>query len=143
MADVAKLMEEIKSMTVIELSNFVKALEEEFGVSAAAPVALKKRPSSTLSSKRSAQTKSRLSKQFAKLPVLALSRQNRLSKPLPRPSKKAFPKTPQKLSLQNSKRPAQLRNSNNQTFLKKQYTRGYSAGFCFIHPYMDFIIVIL
>ena len=39
MADVAKLMEEIKSMTVIELSTFVKALEEEFGVSAAAPVA--------------------------------------------------------------------------------------------------------
>lgn len=39
MADIAKLMEEIKSMTVIELSNFVKALEEEFGVSAAAPVA--------------------------------------------------------------------------------------------------------
>ena len=38
MADVAKLMEEIKSMTVIELSNFVKALEEEFGVSAAAGV---------------------------------------------------------------------------------------------------------
>ena len=39
MADIAKLMEEIKGMTVIELSNFVKALEEEFGVSAAAPVA--------------------------------------------------------------------------------------------------------
>ena len=28
MADIAKLMEEIKGMTVIELSNFVKALEE-------------------------------------------------------------------------------------------------------------------
>ena len=40
MADIAKLMEEIKGMTVIELSNFVKALEEEFGVSAAAPVAV-------------------------------------------------------------------------------------------------------
>ena len=39
MADIAKLMEEIKGMTVIELSNFVKALEEEFGVSAAVPVA--------------------------------------------------------------------------------------------------------
>ena len=39
MADIAKSMEEIKGMTVIELSNFVKALEEEFGVSAAAPVA--------------------------------------------------------------------------------------------------------
>ena len=35
-----KLMEEIKNMTVLELSEFVKALEEEFGVSAAAPVAV-------------------------------------------------------------------------------------------------------
>lgn len=35
-----KLMEEIKNLTVMELSEFVKALEEEFGVSAAAPVAV-------------------------------------------------------------------------------------------------------
>ena len=40
MADLQKLMEEIKSMTVLELSKFVKELEEEFGVSAAAPVAV-------------------------------------------------------------------------------------------------------
>ena len=40
MADIQKLMEEIKAMTVLELNNFVKALEEEFGVSAAAPVAV-------------------------------------------------------------------------------------------------------
>ena len=40
MADLNKLMEEIKSMTVLELSKFVKELEEEFGVSAAAPVAV-------------------------------------------------------------------------------------------------------
>ncbi|MDE5601619.1 MAG: 50S ribosomal protein L7/L12 [Clostridia bacterium] len=39
MADLNKLMEEIKSMTVLELNEFVKQLEEEFGVSAAAPVA--------------------------------------------------------------------------------------------------------
>lgn len=39
MADLNKLMEEIKAMTVLELNGFVKALEEEFGVSAAAPVA--------------------------------------------------------------------------------------------------------
>lgn len=39
MADLNKLMEEIKGMSVLELSQFVKALEEEFGVSAAAPVA--------------------------------------------------------------------------------------------------------
>ena len=40
MADLNKLMEEIKKMTVLELSDFVKQLEEEFGVSAAAPVAV-------------------------------------------------------------------------------------------------------
>ena len=34
------LMEEIKGLTVLELSQMVKALEEEFGVSAAAPVAV-------------------------------------------------------------------------------------------------------
>ena len=39
MADTAKLMEAIKSMTVLELSDFVKELQEEFGVTAAAPAA--------------------------------------------------------------------------------------------------------
>ena len=34
-----KLIEEIGNMTVIELSKFVKALEEQFGVSAAIPAA--------------------------------------------------------------------------------------------------------
>ena len=38
MADTAKCVEEIKSMTVLELNELVKAIEEEFGVSAAAPV---------------------------------------------------------------------------------------------------------
>ncbi len=37
MADTAAMMESIKSMTVLELSDFVKQLQEEFGVSAAAP----------------------------------------------------------------------------------------------------------
>ena len=36
MADIAKMIEEIKSMTVLELNSLVKAIEEEFGVSAAA-----------------------------------------------------------------------------------------------------------
>jgi large subunit ribosomal protein L7/L12 len=39
MADIAKILEEIKSLTVLELSELVKTLEKEFGVSAAAPVA--------------------------------------------------------------------------------------------------------
>ncbi len=38
MADIAKFIEEIKGMSVLELNELVKAIEEEFGVSAAAPV---------------------------------------------------------------------------------------------------------
>ena len=34
------LIEEVKALTVLELSELVKALEEEFGVSAAAPAAV-------------------------------------------------------------------------------------------------------
>ncbi|MDD2481229.1 MAG: 50S ribosomal protein L7/L12 [Lutispora sp.] len=34
-----KFIEEIKNMTVLELAELVKAIEEEFGVTAAAPVA--------------------------------------------------------------------------------------------------------
>jgi len=36
---VTKLIEEVKELTVLELSELVKELEEEFGVSAAAPMA--------------------------------------------------------------------------------------------------------
>lgn len=36
MADIKKIIEEVKSMTVVELNDLVKAIEEEFGVSAAA-----------------------------------------------------------------------------------------------------------
>ncbi|NLW22782.1 MAG: 50S ribosomal protein L7/L12 [Tissierellia bacterium] len=41
---VLNLIEEVKSLTVLELSELVKALEEEFGVSAAAPVAVAAAP---------------------------------------------------------------------------------------------------
>ena len=37
---VTNLIDEVKSLTVLELSELVKALEEEFGVSAAAPAAV-------------------------------------------------------------------------------------------------------
>lgn len=37
---ITAMIEEIKALTVLELSELVKAIEEEFGVSAAAPVAV-------------------------------------------------------------------------------------------------------
>ena len=36
MADIKKIIEDVKAMTVVELNDLVKAIEEEFGVSAAA-----------------------------------------------------------------------------------------------------------
>ncbi len=38
--DKMEILEAIKSMTILELADLVKALEDEFGVSAAAPVAV-------------------------------------------------------------------------------------------------------
>lgn len=38
MADITKMIEEIEKMSLLEVSELVKALEEKFGVSASAPV---------------------------------------------------------------------------------------------------------
>lgn len=40
MADLNKFIEEIKTLTIVELNDLVKKLEEEFGVSAAATIAV-------------------------------------------------------------------------------------------------------
>ncbi|AOQ25443.1 50S ribosomal protein L7/L12 [Moorella thermoacetica] len=40
MSKVQEIIEAVKGLTVLELSELVKALEDEFGVSAAAPVAM-------------------------------------------------------------------------------------------------------
>ncbi len=44
MATTAELLDTFKSMTVLELNDFLKAFEEEFGVTAAAPVAVAAAP---------------------------------------------------------------------------------------------------
>lgn len=44
MSKVAEVLEIVKGMTVLELSELVKSFEEEFGVSAAAPVAMAAAP---------------------------------------------------------------------------------------------------
>ena len=75
MADIAKFIEEIKGMTVVELNELVKALEEEFGVALLLPLlwlllplqALllklwKRRRNSTSNSRTSALRRSKLSR---------------------------------------------------------------------------------
>ncbi|MBE7042513.1 MAG: 50S ribosomal protein L7/L12 [Ruminococcaceae bacterium] len=55
---VTNLIEEVKSLTVLELSELVKALEEEFGVSAAAPVAVAAAPAAGGAAAGAAEEKS-------------------------------------------------------------------------------------
>jgi large subunit ribosomal protein L7/L12 len=50
------LMQAIKGLSVIELSELVKALEEEFGVSAAAPVAVAAAPTAASAAEEEEQT---------------------------------------------------------------------------------------
>lgn len=57
MADVKKFIEEVKSMTVLELNELVKALEEKFGVSAAAPVAVAAAPAAGAAAPAAAEEK--------------------------------------------------------------------------------------
>lgn len=44
MSKIAEVLEIVKGMTVLELSELVKSFEEEFGVSAAAPMAMAAMP---------------------------------------------------------------------------------------------------
>ncbi|MBR1779672.1 MAG: 50S ribosomal protein L7/L12 [Clostridia bacterium] len=55
---VTKLIDEVKALTVLELSELVKALEEEFGVSAAAPAAVAVAAPATSEAAASAEEKS-------------------------------------------------------------------------------------
>jgi large subunit ribosomal protein L7/L12 len=49
MADLNKLVEELSTLTVLEAADLVKKLEEKWGVSAAAPVAMAAAPSAAAS----------------------------------------------------------------------------------------------
>jgi large subunit ribosomal protein L7/L12 len=44
MADTAKIVEQLSGLTVLEIAGLVKELEEKWGVSAAAPVAMAAAP---------------------------------------------------------------------------------------------------
>ena len=57
MADINKFIDEISNMTVVELNELVKALEEKFGVSAAAPVAVAAAPAAGAAAAPAAEEK--------------------------------------------------------------------------------------
>ena len=57
MSDLNKLVEELSALTVIEAADLVKKLEEKWGVSAAAPVAMAAMPSAGAAAAEPAEEK--------------------------------------------------------------------------------------
>ena len=100
MADIAKIVEEVKTLTVLELNDLVKALEEEFGVSAAAAVAA---PAAGGLSRRSEKS----------FPVSRWSTLRLWSKAPRRPSKKASARKLPNKSPKNLRRQAPKSKLNN------------------------------
>jgi large subunit ribosomal protein L7/L12 len=57
MANIEEIIAQIKGMTVLEVADLVKALEKEFGVSAAAPVAVAAAPAAGAAAAPAAEEK--------------------------------------------------------------------------------------
>ena len=77
---IEQILDAVKEMTVLELNDLVKAIEEEFGVTAAAPVAAAGAAGGAVEEEQSEfdvilhlleTRKSKLSKRFVKLQALA------------------------------------------------------------------------
>jgi large subunit ribosomal protein L7/L12 len=80
MADLAKLVEEIKGLSLMEASELVKMLEEELGVSAAAPVAAMAMPGAVAAAEEEAEEQTEFDvilKEIGpkKIPVIKVVRQ--------------------------------------------------------------------
>jgi large subunit ribosomal protein L7/L12 len=54
--NVAKVLEVVENMTVLEMSDLVKAMEDKFGVTAAAPVAMAAMPGAGVAAEAEEQT---------------------------------------------------------------------------------------
>lgn len=142
--NVTKIVEELKTLTVLELSELVSAVEEEFGVSVAAAVAVaapaeggaaaaEEKTEFDVVLTDAYRTRFRSLRLLRKQPALDLKRLRRSLTPLPRPSKRLFPPQMQRLLRLRSRKQAQLLNSNNCTLLNNETAcKSTPFYFCFI-----------
>ena len=127
---VETMIEEIKSLSVLELSELVHALEDTFGVSAAAVAAPAAGGAAVEAAAEKTEfdvvmtdfgaTRSLLSKKSAASPDLALQKQRQWLKAFLQKSRKALPRTTQKLLRHSSKQPAQRLSLSNQLLDNKK-----------------------
>ncbi len=124
MADFQKIIDEVKGMTVLELSELVKALEEEFGVSAAAAVATVAVAADAAAEEQTefnvilteaGAEKLKVVKAVRELTGLALKEAKDMVDNAPARSRKPFPRKKRKASRPRSKKSAEKSISNNTT----------------------------
>ena len=129
MADLAKIVDDLSALTVLEASELSKMLEEKWGVSAAAPVAVaaagrccRRCRSGRREDRirrdprpRSARTRSTSSRKSVPSPAWASAKPRRWSKALPRPSRKASTRPKPTTSRPSSKPPAPRSSSSKST----------------------------
>ena len=126
MADLAKIVEDLSALTVLEAAELSKMLEEKWGVSAAAPVAVaaagggaaaapakKKRPNSTLSWLTLAPIRSTSSRKSAPSPASASRKPRTSSKALRSRSRKPFRRLKLPTSRRSLRMPAPRSTSSN------------------------------
>ena len=101
---VTAILEEIKALTVLDLSELVHAIEDEFGVSAAAPVAVAAAAAPAAAAAAEEKTefdvvlaeigaeKIKVIKAVREITSLGLAEAKARSRPLPRPSRRASPR---------------------------------------------------
>ena len=104
---ITAMIEEVKALTVLELNELVKALEEEFGVSAAAMAAPaaggaaapveEKTEFDVVLAGFDAAAKIKVIKAVPRIPAWAWARPRPSSRALPRPSRRPSPRTTPRL----------------------------------------------
>lgn len=135
MADLTKILDEIKELKLLEVAELVKMMEEEFGVSAAAAVvaaapgagaaaAEEKTDFDVVLTEAGAQ-KLQVIKVVVKSPVLVLRKLRTLLRALPQPLRKLSARKTLKLTRLSLKKLAQRLNLSNLYLLPKMRT-----GFC-------------
>ena len=92
MADIQKFVEEVKGLTVLELNELVKALEQEFGVSAAAEAAVEEKTEFDVILKEVGPNKINVIKVIRELTSLGLVEAKGLVDKVPSTVKEAQPK---------------------------------------------------
>jgi large subunit ribosomal protein L7/L12 len=147
MADLAKIVDDLSSLTVLEAAELSKMLEEKWGVSAAAPVAVAAAGGAAAAAPVEEKTefdviltaagdkKINVIKEVRAITGLGLKEAKDLVEGAPKPSRKACPRTTPPSSRPSLKQPAPRSSSSNIGFCRRGRFSPSRSGFLRIEPH--------